>query len=238
MSISTGALGQVLFLGLAFGGAWWAYAAAAGLAAFAEVVMAASGDSAMEHRRAGRKGWQLLLALGLSTSIYAGLINVSHFWHQNRSMAFMFGGASVLGFLLHLANGYIEVSAYLKAQKERLELLRQHQLRAEQLRRDELARRQELEARVAVAEAEARGRHAAELEAAERRQKAEQARIEREFKLTEPIVRQYVVDNDYPNAAAVWAYYVDKYGEHRLPNQRSVQRWVQQVHQAKQMASA
>ena len=50
MSVITGAVGQVLFLGGEFGGAWWAYACALGLAAFAEAVMVSAGDKSLYHR--------------------------------------------------------------------------------------------------------------------------------------------------------------------------------------------
>lgn len=236
MSITAGAAGQIMFLGQIFGGSIAAYVFAALIASFAEAIMSAGGDWALEHMKEGRAHYQLLMVFSLSVSVYAGGVNVSHFWAQNRSMAVMFGAASMLGFLLHLTNGYIRVKAYLKDKAARKDaLLLRHQRRV-QRRHEEMARQHELQALAVKAEAEARGRHAAELDAADRRRKAEQERIEQEFELTEEIVRQYVTQNNYPTAAEVWDHFEAKYGESRLPHKRSVQRWVQRALESRNIA--
>lgn len=116
MSVITGAGGQVLFLGDEFGGAWWAYGAALGLAAFAEAVMVSGGDKSLYHR-AHDHSWVPMLAVAVAVALYAGAMNVAHFWHENVALAFTFGGASVIGFAQHIIDGHIKVSAYLKAAK-------------------------------------------------------------------------------------------------------------------------
>lgn len=113
MSVITGAAGQVLFLGSMFGGGWW-YVAAAGVAAFAEVVMAASGNASLEHRVEGR-AWMLMLALSLTVAGYAAANQLLHFWHDKPALAVTFAGASVVGFFLHLLDGHIRAAAYLRA---------------------------------------------------------------------------------------------------------------------------
>jgi hypothetical protein len=113
MSVVTGAAGQVLFLGGAFGGGYW-YVAATGVAAFAEVVMAASGNASLEHRVHGR-AWLLMLALSLTVATYAAANQLLHFWADNRALAITFAGASVIGFFLHLLDGHIRAAAYLRA---------------------------------------------------------------------------------------------------------------------------
>ncbi|MDX3661292.1 hypothetical protein PV646_28640 [Streptomyces sp. ID05-26A] len=112
MSVTTGGIGQVLFLGAVFGGGGW-YFAAVGLAAFAEFVMAASGDASLDHRVHGR-AWKLMLALSLTVAAYAAANQVLHFWHQNKALAATFAGASVAGFLLHILDGHIKAAAYLR----------------------------------------------------------------------------------------------------------------------------
>lgn len=113
MSVITGAVGQVLFLGGEFGGAWWAYACALGLAAFAEAVMVSAGDKSLYHRTHGRS-WVPMLVVAVAVAYYAGIMNVAHFWHENVALAFTFGGASIIGFAQHIIDGHIMVSAYLK----------------------------------------------------------------------------------------------------------------------------
>lgn len=116
MSVITGAVGQVLFLGGEFGGAWWAYCSALGLAAFAEAVMVSAGDKSLYHRAHGHT-WMPMLAVAIAVSFYAGAMNVAHFWRENVALAFTFGGASVIGFAQHIIDGHIKVSAYLKDEK-------------------------------------------------------------------------------------------------------------------------
>ena len=115
MSIFTGALGQVLFFGAALtpfiGDAAWAVALL--LAAFAEAVMAAAGDLSMHHR-VEHRAWIALLLLSIAVSMYAALMNLAHFWTRSTALAFTFGGASIVGFLLHLIDGHIRVAAYLR----------------------------------------------------------------------------------------------------------------------------
>jgi hypothetical protein len=114
MSVITGAVGQVLFLGDEFGGAWWAYGSALGLAAFAEAVMVSAGDKSLYHRAHGHS-WVPMLAVAVAVALYAGGMNIAHFLHENMALAFTFGGASVIGFAQHIIDGHIKVSAYLKA---------------------------------------------------------------------------------------------------------------------------
>lgn len=113
MSVTTGGLGQVLFLGSVFGGTFLAYVAAAGLAAFAEFVMAASGDASLEHR-VHHRAWKLMLGLSMAVAAYAAGNQIAHFWVQNKALAATFAGASVAGFLLHILDGHIHAAAYLR----------------------------------------------------------------------------------------------------------------------------
>lgn len=113
MSVGTGALGQVLFLGHEFGGKAWSYGAAIGLAAFAEVVMSAAGDKSLDHR-AHRRAWRSLLSLATVVACYGAAMNLLHFLHDNKALAFTFGGATLAGFLLHVIDGHIRVAAYLR----------------------------------------------------------------------------------------------------------------------------
>lgn len=119
MSVITGAVGQVLFLGHEFGGAWWAYACALGLAAFAEAVMVSAGDKSLHHRTHGRS-WVPMLVVAVAVAVYAGGMNIAHFWRENVALAFTFGGASVIGFAQHIIDGHIMVSAYLKQKAQRI----------------------------------------------------------------------------------------------------------------------
>jgi hypothetical protein len=113
MSVTTGGLGQVLFLGSVFGGTVLSYLAATGMAAFAEFVMAASGDASLDHR-VHHRAWKLMLVLSLIVACYAGGNQIAHFWHNNKALAVMFAGASVAGFLLHILDGHIRAAAYLR----------------------------------------------------------------------------------------------------------------------------
>ncbi|MFJ5984286.1 hypothetical protein [Lentzea sp. NPDC092896] len=114
MSVTTGGLGQVLFLGDKFGGTAPAYAAALFLAAFVEFCMVSSGDSSLHHR-VDHEAWKLMLALSLGFAGYAAANQLLHFWHTDLALAVMFAGASVAGFLLHILDGHIRAAAYLRA---------------------------------------------------------------------------------------------------------------------------
>lgn len=113
MSVSTGGLGQVLYLGEEFGGQHWHYLAAVGLAGFAEVVMSASGDASLEHR-VNRRAWKAMLVLSIVVCVYAASMQFLHFWSENPALAATFGGASAIGFLLHIVDGHILAAAYLR----------------------------------------------------------------------------------------------------------------------------
>lgn len=113
MSVTTGGLGQVLFLGDKFGGTMLAYAAALFLAAFVEFCMVSSGDASLHHRVEG-EAWRLMLTLSLGFAVYAAANQLLHFWHTDLALAVMFAGASVAGFLLHILDGHIRAAAYLR----------------------------------------------------------------------------------------------------------------------------
>lgn len=114
MSVTTGGLGQVLFLGVKFGGTPGAYLAALFLAAFVEACMVSSGDASLHHRVEG-EAWRLMLTLSLGFAVYAATNQLLHFWHTDLALAVMFAGASVAGFLLHILDGHIRAAAYLRA---------------------------------------------------------------------------------------------------------------------------
>jgi len=112
MSVVTGAVGQILYLGEQFGGHGWSYIAAAFLAAFAEAVMVSAGDKSLHHRAHGRS-WVPMLVVAVAVAYYACGVQFLHFASDNLSLAFTFGGASVIGFAQHIIDGHIRVSAYL-----------------------------------------------------------------------------------------------------------------------------
>lgn len=112
MSVATSAVGQILFLGAAFGGGWW-HLPAAGLAGFAEFVMASAGDASLEHR-VNRRAWKAMLAVAVGVACYGASMQLLHFWPKNTALAATFCGASLAGFLLHIVDGHIVAAAYLR----------------------------------------------------------------------------------------------------------------------------
>lgn len=114
MSVVTGAVGQILSLGEKWGGSTGAWTAAVGLAAFAEVVMIAAGDKSLDHRARRSDWWWVLLILAVCVALYAASMNVTHFISTDPALGFTFGGASMIGFLLHIIDGHIRVGAYLR----------------------------------------------------------------------------------------------------------------------------
>lgn len=256
MSISTGALGQVLFLGKSFGGHPMSYVGAGVIAAFAEVTMAAAGDSSLQHRTHGRKGWTLLLLLGLAVALYAAGTNASHFWAQSASMALMFGGASLIGFLLHIVNGHIEVSAYLAEQEKftraETEARRDAERAAEKKRRD--AEQAAAAEREQAAQDEARRREVAEQREAELHQAAldkeraaaaalrtassPAARTDRsaasrteviKAAINPDVVSRWATENPGASADQVRQHFLAAYGEEATPSKRTIQRWLSQA---------
>jgi hypothetical protein len=112
MSVGVGLVGQILFLGAAFGGDMVGYGGAALIAGFAEMTMMAAGDKSLSLRRM-RASWVPVLIVGVVVALYSSLLNVTHFMSTNPSMAVMFGGAAMTGFTMHVVTGHMELTRVL-----------------------------------------------------------------------------------------------------------------------------
>jgi len=118
IAISTGAVGQIVFFGSLFGLGAWGYVAATVVATTAETVMVTSGDTALRHRalQAKRRRWFPFLLCSFAAAGAAAGMNLSHFWHINISLAVLFGGVSLIGYLLHIWDGFVQGSDHLDKQ--------------------------------------------------------------------------------------------------------------------------
>lgn len=114
MTVAAAGAGQVLFFSEFFGGGWVGWGAAGFIAAFAEVTMIGSGDSALRHKVEGAKGWKILLVVSASIAIAAGIMQIGHWWGQSVAMALTFGIASVAGWAVHISSGVIAANNYLR----------------------------------------------------------------------------------------------------------------------------
>src|SRR5699024_8160324 len=114
--ILTGAIGQVVFFGSLFGLGVWGFVAAGVIATTAETVMVSAGDAALKHRvedSDNTRRWLPFLLVSFAAAAAASGMNLSHFWHINISLAVLFGGVSLLGYLLHILDGFVKGSGYL-----------------------------------------------------------------------------------------------------------------------------
>lgn len=117
IAILTGAIGQVIFFGRLFDLGWPGYVAAAIIATTAETIMISSGDTALKFFTNGVPGrrWWIFLAVSIVAALTAAALNVTHWWGENRSMAVLFGGIALLGYVLHVTDGFVRAIGYREA---------------------------------------------------------------------------------------------------------------------------
>src|SRR5690606_30606338 len=92
IAILTGAIGQVIFFGGLFDLGWAGYVAAAIIATTAETIMISAGDTALKFFTDGFPGkrWWIFLAVSI-------------------------GGIAMLGYILHVTDGFVRAIAYREA---------------------------------------------------------------------------------------------------------------------------
>lgn len=173
--ICIGLVGQVLGFGELFGGHvnlfgtvfsdFGAFAgnlppfvAAAVIGGGFELIMVTFGDKAlgMYSREYTGKEWGPFMAVASVAAVIASAMNVIHWKGVDPTMAAIFGGLAILGFIGHITDGFVRGGRKIAARKRE---------------RDEAARR-----RQEAEEAERKRREAEEAEAARRRQEAEAER--------------------------------------------------------------
>jgi len=117
IAILTGAIGQVIFFGGLFDLGWAGYVAAAIIATTAETIMISAGDTALKFFTDGFPGkrWWIFLAVSIAAALTAAALNVTHWWGENKSMAVLFGGIAMLGYILHVTDGFVRAIAYREA---------------------------------------------------------------------------------------------------------------------------
>lgn len=117
IAILTGAIGQVIFFGGLFDLGWPGYAAAAIIATTAETIMISAGDTALKFFTNGVPGkrWWIFLAVSIVAALTAAALNVTHWWGENKSMAVLFGGIAMLGYILHITDGFVRALSYREA---------------------------------------------------------------------------------------------------------------------------
>lgn len=158
IAILTGAIGQVIFFGSLFDLGIGGYIAAAIIATTAETVMVSAGDTALHLRAEGRRGtqWAPFLVISVIAATAASGMNLGHWWHENVSMAVLFGGIAFLGYLLHVVHGFGEGTQYL-AEKAKYdaavaELEAAERAEIEQAHREQQRQRRAAELAAATAE--------------------------------------------------------------------------------------
>ncbi len=117
IAILTGAIGQVIFFGGLFNMGWPGYVAAGIIATTAETIMISAGDTALKFFTNGVPGrrWWIFLAVSIVAALTAAALNVTHWWGENVSMAVLFGGIAMLGYILHVTDGFVRAIAYREA---------------------------------------------------------------------------------------------------------------------------
>src|SRR5690606_9448841 len=117
IAILTGAIGQVIFFGGLFDLGWPGYVAAAIIATTAETIMISAGDTALKFFTSGVPGrrWWIFLAVSIVAALTAAALNVTHWLDKNVSMAVLFGGIALLGYILHVTDGFVRAIAYREA---------------------------------------------------------------------------------------------------------------------------
>ncbi|EIF01238.1 hypothetical protein [Saccharomonospora glauca] len=117
IAILTGAIGQVIFFGGLFDLGWPGYVAAGIIATTAETIMISAGDTALKFFTNGVPGrrWWIFLAVSIVAACTAAALNVTHWVDKNVSMAVLFGGIAMLGYILHVTDGFVRAIAYREA---------------------------------------------------------------------------------------------------------------------------
>ncbi|TLW89249.1 hypothetical protein FFT09_22750 [Saccharomonospora piscinae] len=117
IAILTGAIGQIIFFGDLFNMGWPGYVAAAIIATTAETIMISAGDTALKFFTNGvpARRWWIFLAVSIVAACTAAALNVTHWVEDNVSMAVLFGGIAMLGFILHVTDGFVRAIAYREA---------------------------------------------------------------------------------------------------------------------------
>src|SRR5699024_4342646 len=88
--------------------------------------------------------WLPFLLVSFAAAAAASGMNLSHFWHINISLAVLFGGVSLLGYLLHILDGFVKGSGYLDRKQAYDEAVERRQ--AEQRQRAEATYERQLAA--------------------------------------------------------------------------------------------
>src|SRR5690606_32848234 len=83
----------------------------------AETIMISAGDTALKFFTDGFPGkrWWIFLAVSIAAALTAAALNVTHWWGENRSMAVLFGGIAMLGYILHVTDGFVRAIGYREA---------------------------------------------------------------------------------------------------------------------------
>lgn len=115
MTTAVAAIGQVLFFREWFGGGVAATVAAIAVAACFEVTMIGAGDGALRHRVHQQRGWPLMLAISGFVAIGATVLQLLHWMPISVGIAITFALASLVGWIVHTATGWITGSGYLDA---------------------------------------------------------------------------------------------------------------------------
>lgn len=153
LSISIGITGQVAGFGALFGGALLHYLAAAVVGTGFELIMISFGDRSLGMRKREHKVRQWLPFMVIS-GIAAGVasaMNALHWWtfDPGHTLALIFAGVAVLGYLGHMFAGFVEGTKNLADLGERRRI-RARELAAEQRqaadeRRQAAAKQQQLQ---------------------------------------------------------------------------------------------
>lgn len=241
IAILTGAVGQVAYFGDLFGLGKWGYAAAVVIATTAETVMVTSCDTALKHRVHGayKRRWLPFMFVAFSAAFAASVMNLTHFWHSSPSLGLLFGGVSLLGFLLHVMDGFVKGSDHLDRKAKYDQAVNQRQ--TEQRQRAEAAYERQLAeyetqrqaAERALERAEARTEQPAPKSTSDA-DKAEQkptkpAKGSGKGKATTPeltreAAREWSQANGNATQAAVRKHFESQ--GYRVPSENTVRRWL------------
>lgn len=144
IAIATGAIGQAIFFGELFNAGIVGYVGAVIGATTAETVMVTACDTALKHRVHGarKRRWLPFLIASFAAAFAASAMNLSHFAPVSVSLGVLLGGVSLLGFLLHVMDGFVKGSDHLDRKREYDEAVKQRQ--AEQRQRAEAAYERQL----------------------------------------------------------------------------------------------
>lgn len=215
VAILTGAVGQIAYFGASFGLGVAGYVAAAVIATTAETLMVSAGDNALHWRAIGRRStqWVPFLVVAAISAAAASYMNVSHWWRDSTSMAVLFGGISLLGWVLHVLHGYGDGTQYLEDQARR-----------EAAEAELAAAHQSAEpAQPAAPAAQAAAAGTAKPKPAKPVGKAPAKRAGKP-ELTAAQARAYAQQHPGATASQVRAHFAGQ--GHQVPTERTVRRWI------------